>query len=490
MSDLVVWNELGNIYFKLGACEEAIAVYEKAIEVAPDFGWPYSNLGLVYAHQGQYAQAIPLYRRSIELFKNDRDKAITWNRLGDAYRRLNDPKNAMAAYQKAVQLDVGELERAYFGGKEAARSGVESDGSGGDRAQDVKAVQVSGNAPKTGASGDDMSAWLNQLEDEQAAGGDERVGEDKELQEWLQTSAAGSPEAGGSQPAVQAVRESGHYWVLDTNFPLAPKPASSALIKWVPEEANRYRLPSRHPQAAEGSTGAAVDEMDPSARFMLLVKGATEPEACRPESTQTVSAQQLAGSAEAQPPVENKRQTGKLEDAAAAYANIAATSPSNDRVWDALGNSLRSLGRYEEAVSAFEHAIALAPDKEEYHYHLGLVYAAQKCHESAIEAFQKVIRLNPGYALAHGALAGSYRRLGREAEAVQQIQIARPAMEAEKEYNRACFEAICGNTDQALEYLRVALVTKQTPLEWMRSDPDLECLHDDQRFQELLDQEA
>ena len=29
MSDLLVWNELGNIYFRLGAYEEAIAVYEK-----------------------------------------------------------------------------------------------------------------------------------------------------------------------------------------------------------------------------------------------------------------------------------------------------------------------------------------------------------------------------------------------------------------------------------------------------------------------------
>lgn len=114
MSDLLVWNELGNIYFRLGAYEEAIAVYEKAIEQAPDFGWPYSNLGLVHAHRGEYAQAIPLYLRSIQLFRKDKDKAVSWNRLGDAYRHLNDPRGAMAAYQKAVELDVGELEKAVL----------------------------------------------------------------------------------------------------------------------------------------------------------------------------------------------------------------------------------------------------------------------------------------------------------------------------------------------------------------------------------------
>ncbi len=107
MSDLLVWNEQGNIHLKAGACDRAISAYIKAIETSPKFGWPYSNLGLAYSHKGKYAEAIPLYRKSIELLKTNKEKAISWNRMGDAYRRLNDHDNAVAAYQKAVELDTG-----------------------------------------------------------------------------------------------------------------------------------------------------------------------------------------------------------------------------------------------------------------------------------------------------------------------------------------------------------------------------------------------
>ena len=100
-----VWDELGNIYFSTGAHDEAIDAYNKAIELTPEFGWPYSNLALVYMHQGRYAEAVPLYQRSIELFSSDKDKAISWNRLGNAYRRLNDYENAIAAYQRADEID-------------------------------------------------------------------------------------------------------------------------------------------------------------------------------------------------------------------------------------------------------------------------------------------------------------------------------------------------------------------------------------------------
>ncbi len=106
-SDALEWNEQGNIHLKAGACDRAISAYVKAIELQPDFGWPYSNLGLAYSHKGKYAEAIPLYRKSLELLKSSKEKAITWNRMGDAYRRLNDHANAAAAYQKATELDSG-----------------------------------------------------------------------------------------------------------------------------------------------------------------------------------------------------------------------------------------------------------------------------------------------------------------------------------------------------------------------------------------------
>lgn len=100
-----VWNELGNVYLNSGSCEDAIAAYGRAIELDRQFAWPYSNLALAYVQKGRFAEAILLYQRSIELFESDKDKAVTWNRLGNVYRRLNDYANAIAAYQTADDLD-------------------------------------------------------------------------------------------------------------------------------------------------------------------------------------------------------------------------------------------------------------------------------------------------------------------------------------------------------------------------------------------------
>jgi tetratricopeptide (TPR) repeat protein len=100
-----VWNELGNVYFNTGAFDDAVIAYSKAIELDRWFAWPYSNLALTYVQKGRFVEAILLYQRSIELFAGDKDKAISWNRLGNVYRRINDYENAIASYQRADELD-------------------------------------------------------------------------------------------------------------------------------------------------------------------------------------------------------------------------------------------------------------------------------------------------------------------------------------------------------------------------------------------------
>ena len=100
-----VWNELGNVYLNAGSYDDAIASYGKALELDRQFAWPYSNLALAYVQKGRFAEAILLYQRGIELFTSDKDKAVTWNRLGNVYRRMNDYDNAIAAYQTADELD-------------------------------------------------------------------------------------------------------------------------------------------------------------------------------------------------------------------------------------------------------------------------------------------------------------------------------------------------------------------------------------------------
>ena len=100
-----VWNELGNVYFNAGSYDDAIAAYSKAIELDTQFAWPYTNLASSYVHKERLADAILMYERGIELFSDLKDKAVAWNQLGNVYRQMNDYGNAIAAYQRADELD-------------------------------------------------------------------------------------------------------------------------------------------------------------------------------------------------------------------------------------------------------------------------------------------------------------------------------------------------------------------------------------------------
>jgi tetratricopeptide (TPR) repeat protein len=100
-----VWNDVGLVFLKTDAYSEAAEAFAKAIELDRGYGQAYSNLALARMYLGDHQEAISLYLKAIELIGDDRDKSETWNRLGNAYRWLNDNDRAIAAYHMADSLD-------------------------------------------------------------------------------------------------------------------------------------------------------------------------------------------------------------------------------------------------------------------------------------------------------------------------------------------------------------------------------------------------
>lgn len=99
-----VWLELGNLFFKSRSYNEAAKAYTNAVEIDPMSGWAQSNLAMSLVFLGKYQEAVSAYRKSIELFSSAKDKAVTWNRLGNIYRKMNDEDSARKAYQTAAVL--------------------------------------------------------------------------------------------------------------------------------------------------------------------------------------------------------------------------------------------------------------------------------------------------------------------------------------------------------------------------------------------------
>jgi superkiller protein 3 len=99
------WNSLGDVYNALEDYPKAIEAYERAIELDPTYAWPYNNLGLVYESLQQYDLAISIFKEVIKIHANDRDRAVSWNSLGDIYGTLKRETEAITAYEAAISLD-------------------------------------------------------------------------------------------------------------------------------------------------------------------------------------------------------------------------------------------------------------------------------------------------------------------------------------------------------------------------------------------------
>ena len=105
MSEHELWNELGNLYFISGAYPQAVQAYQRSIQMDETYGKPFSNLALTYAYLEKYDEAVTLFKRSLELLTDNREKAISWNRLGKVYRHLKNYEQAVVAFQHADELE-------------------------------------------------------------------------------------------------------------------------------------------------------------------------------------------------------------------------------------------------------------------------------------------------------------------------------------------------------------------------------------------------
>ncbi len=177
-----------------------------------------------------------------------------------------------------------------------------------------------------------------------------------------------------------------------------------------------------------------------------------------------------------------------LEHTIATYEATVKQNPKNDRAWRKLGAAYLATEQYTDAVSAYEKAVTLKPRNHVYRFELGTVLAASGNLESAVGEIEKVLELDPEFMAAHCTLAGYFRKLDNETEAKKHLDAAAAYMNNEKEYDRACFESICGNVETALELLNTAIEKKQTNIEAISRDQDLDFIRNDQRFLDFIDQ--
>jgi len=146
------WFELGKDYYKQNQWSQAVAAFQKVIELDPTYQAAYANLGAAYHRQNNLDLAIAQYEKALELDPDDGEvvynlaavyiqqatqggqpDAVLLNQaieqlnralelspnsaepyfgLGVAYAALNQPEQAIAAFESFLERDTGDDPRA------------------------------------------------------------------------------------------------------------------------------------------------------------------------------------------------------------------------------------------------------------------------------------------------------------------------------------------------------------------------------------------
>ena len=107
-------------------------------------------------------------------------------------------------------------------------------------------------------------------------------------------------------------------------------------------------------------------------------------------------------------------------------------------------------GKIEAAREKFHEAVRVAPHYSEGYVGIGVTYYARDRYDEALDFYKKGLEANPGNRDAY--------------------------------YNTACVYALKGERDQALRYLKIAVLNGYISLDTLSLDPDLKSLRDDPEF--------
>ena len=384
-----VWNELGNIYISIGAYEQAIDVYHKAIELDPEYGWPYSNLALTYFSQGKYTEAIPLYQKSIELLGANKEKATSWNRLGNAYRSLNNIENAAKAYKNAAALDP---DNKSFITNASELATVPEPVAKEAEIQDTKGIPVFPN---------DTAAFQ------------------AEPVAQIETVNTTADEAQVTGIESAPVRDD----VISVSLEADAKPGQALPIEAAPVEI----------QADASNTGEVVTEVVPDTLAQV-----SESQMNAEESNEPVEAGDLPQTITIIE--ENAEESIKVDDSQSAQANPDALVPDNvtketnadvdtksAHIWNDLGRTYYNKGNFDDAIYAYKKAIAFDPEFGRPYSNLAAIYLRQGLYTEAIPLYQRSVELlesDNEKAVSWNKLGNAYRRLGDYDKAIAAYHMA------------------------------------------------------------------
>jgi len=202
-------------------------------------------------------------------------------------------------------------------------------------------------------------------------------------------------------------------------------------------------------------------------------------------------------------------------DADEAYESAVVLAPGNAEVLADSGRFAVIMGRFDAGLAAGRRAVALDPLGPRSRYVLGQALRFARRDQEAVAAFGEVISLEPGYKEAYGlrglayyglgdfqsarsscetrpdswasqwCLAVTHDKLGHHADAEAILKKLQAAYGDAGPVEYATIYAQWGNTAKALDWLTTAMRLRNPDLVYVKTDPLLDPLRKEQRFQAI-----
>jgi tetratricopeptide (TPR) repeat protein len=102
-----VHNNRGNVLNRLGRHAEAIASFRKALQIKPEYAEAHNNMGVALYDTGQFAEAAASYRKALKVRPA---YAEAHNNLGNALRDLDEPEEALSSFVAALRIAPGHAQ--------------------------------------------------------------------------------------------------------------------------------------------------------------------------------------------------------------------------------------------------------------------------------------------------------------------------------------------------------------------------------------------
>ena len=94
---------LGWTYSFMGRIDEAIDECRRAIQIDPEFGNPYNDIGAYLIEKGQFDEAIPWFEKAMTARRYE-SPAFPHMNLGRVYERKGEWDKAIESYKRAITL--------------------------------------------------------------------------------------------------------------------------------------------------------------------------------------------------------------------------------------------------------------------------------------------------------------------------------------------------------------------------------------------------